>query len=181
MKAPFSITLRLLIFCTELQEQKWEKYQWLQIVVSDNKHRKTHAFISRSESQGLNMLLCNWETNPVKLQSNAKHIPAVQMNNCLHCVWIWRVAEGECRLHLRQAVEGEEGMSLYLCDAVALGNLTVTQRNGSTSVNRLTRVCKQMTLEISQIQGANFSETNINSNTGACYGFISTLLNVTLF
>lgn len=50
-------------------------------------------------------------------------------------VW-WKV---KCYLHLSQAVEGKEGMSLYLCDAVALGNLTVAQRNGSTSVNRLTR------------------------------------------
>lgn len=44
------------------------------------------------------------------------------------------MAEGVCHLHFRQAVEGEEGMPLYRRDAVALGNLTVPQRNGSTSV-----------------------------------------------
>lgn len=77
------------------------------------------------------------------------------MHNCFHRVWMWCVVGGKCCLHLRQAVEGEEGMSLYLCDAVTPGNLTVTKRNGSTSVNRLTRNCKQITLEMSQIQPAN--------------------------
>lgn len=66
-------------------------------------------------------------------------------------VW-WKV---KCHLHLSQAVEGEEGMSLYQCDTVALGNLTVAQRNCSTSVNRLTRAWKQITLETSQMKLAN--------------------------
>lgn len=52
----------------------------------------------------------------------------------------WKV---KCHLHLSQAVEGEEGMSLDLCDTVALGNLTAAQR----SVNRLTRAVKQITLK----------------------------------
>lgn len=58
----------------------------------------------------------------------------------------------KCHLHLSQAVEGEEGMSPYQCDAVALGDLTVAQRRGSTSVNRLTRAGKQITPEMSQIK-----------------------------
>ena len=52
-------------------------------------------------------------------------------------------------------MEGEEGMSLYLCDAVALGDLAVAQRNGSTSVNRLTGAGKQITLEMSHIMAVN--------------------------
>lgn len=39
---------------------------------------------------------------------------------------VWRKVK--CHLHLSQAVEGEEGMSPDACDAVALGDLTVTQR-----------------------------------------------------
>lgn len=54
-------------------------------------------------------------------------------------VW-WKA---KCHLHLSQAIEGKEGMSLDLCDIVALGNLTAAQR----SVNRLTRAAKQMTLK----------------------------------
>ncbi len=60
---------------------------------------KARSHISRSESRGLNMLLCNWEANPEKLKWNAKHIPAVQMNNCFHrAVWIWRAEEGKASL-----------------------------------------------------------------------------------
>lgn len=69
------------------------------------------------------------------------------MNNCFHRVWIWRVVEGTCHLHFSQAVQGEEGMSLDLCDAVALRNLTVPQRNVSTSINRLTKEDEQITLK----------------------------------
>lgn len=38
-------------------------------------------------------------------------------------------------LHLAQTVEGQEGVSLYMCDAVTLGDLSVAQINGSMSVN----------------------------------------------
>ncbi len=63
--------------------------QWL----STNKHSKACWHISRSESQGLNTPLCNWETNPVKLQWNAKRIPAVQMNNCFRRA-VWKLTCG---------------------------------------------------------------------------------------
>lgn len=140
VKAPFSIILRLLMFCTELQEQKWGKISVITILLSETVNKQTNpSKTSHSERQELKALLCNWQTNPVKLKWNAKHIPAVQMNNCFHRVWMWRVVEGVCHLHFSQAVEGEESMSLYLCDAVALRNLTVPQRNGATSINRLTR------------------------------------------
>lgn len=58
----------------------------------------------------------------------------------------------KCGLHLNQAVEGEEGVSLNLCDAVAMGDHTVAQRHGFTSVNRLIRACEQITPEMPQIK-----------------------------
>ena len=91
----------------------------------------------------------------MKLKRNAKHIPAVQMNNCFQFAACDVTCNGRCRLHLSQAVEGEERVSPYLRDAVALGNLTVAQRNGSTSITRLTRGCKQMTHEMSKINPVN--------------------------
>lgn len=55
----------------------------------------------------------------------------------------------KCHLHFSQVVEGEEGMSLYPCDAVALGDLSVAQA----------------WLHISQqINKSLFSQTNIKSN-----------------
>lgn len=65
---------------------------------------------------------------------------------------MWKV---KCHLHLGQAVEGEEGVSIYPCDVVALGDLSVAQRRGSASVNRLLRACKQMTPEMSQLKLTN--------------------------
>lgn len=85
-----------------------------------------------------------------KKKKKRKRTAAVEMNNCFHCQFEfdvrWKVG---CHLHLSQAVEAEEGMSAYPCDAVALGNLAVAQRSGSASVSRLTRAGKQITLETS--------------------------------
>lgn len=64
-------------------------------------------------------------------------------------------------------MEGKEGMSLYLPDAVALGNLTVEQRDGFTSVNRLTESVNKLHLEMSRFKlknvGLLFTEMNIKA------------------
>lgn len=53
---------------------------------------------------------------------------AVEMNNVALMVWM-RLQEEETKMslsvHLCQTVEGEEGVSLDVCDAVALGDLSV--------------------------------------------------------
>lgn len=42
----------------------------------------------------------------------------------------------KCDLHLCQAVEGEEGVCLYMCDAVALGDLTVAHTQERLYIHR---------------------------------------------
>lgn len=47
----------------------------------------------------------------------------------------WKV---KCHLHLLQAVNGEEGTSPDVCDAVALGDLTAAQRKKETAPRQST-------------------------------------------
>lgn len=115
MKAPFSINLRLLIFCTELQEggkKKWRNVSVITVLccqwLPTNERGTAHSHTSSSESQGLNMLICYWDANPVRLKRNAKHIAAVQMNNCFHrAAWVWRVAEGKVSLTFEPSCGGK--------------------------------------------------------------------------
>lgn len=54
------------------------------------------------------MLICYWDANPVRLKRNAKHIAAVQMNNCFHrAAWVWRVAEGKVPLTFEPSCGGK--------------------------------------------------------------------------
>jgi len=55
-------------------------------------------------------------------------------------------------LHLHQTGEREERVSLYMRDAVALGDLSVVQRNGSTLVDKLRKDANQITLATSRIK-----------------------------
>lgn len=149
--------------------------------MSTNKHSTAHSHISRSDSQGLNTELCNWEANPVKLQWNAKHTPAVRLNNCFHrAVWIWRVAEGEVSLTFEPGYggRGRRVSESVWCSRSGKSHCG-TQRYGSTSVNRLTRAGKQITLKTSRTSRWwmwNFKGTNIKSDTS--YFFNALLLKI---
>lgn len=87
-----------------------------------------HSYVSCSKSQGLytplhndRLILWNLKEMQIIYQLLQWVIAFIIFE------WdMWRRVK--CDLHLCQAVEGEEGVCLYMCDAVALGDLAVAKR-----------------------------------------------------